>query len=488
MTRAINNKIKKLALKFLFVLAILCSSITMYPNKAMAVCCGGAGDCAAGGCCSATDCIASAATLVAIHLRLRIHTMIEFSNDLDAFEEWLIETMFKKHFLPAMADMTTQMSAVAMQYTQIIGGFLDAQNQMDTQRLFRKLQYAAHKDYRPSDDFCWFGTNVRSLVATENKGKFNSLALSRDAITRQLGTVNTAGAKSHDGDYKSRWAQFVDTYCDPGDNNYQNAGGGLTLACDHDGPGGLSDVGANNHNRVNRDIDYTRLIDNPRTIEVNFINNTLNSTNSAITIQTGDEEDIIALSRNLYGHKVLSRDISVTTMTTDNARKIYIALRGIAAKRNVAQTSFNAIIGLKSSGSAHEDPADTLNYPSSSSSTRGDQQTSRYMAAIINQLLPSNPDSGTNIAGNIFDLIGHSPSYYSQLEILAKRIYQNPDFYANLYDTPANVSRKKVAMKAIELMIDRAIYESQLRREMNISVLLSSELRALHRTANDGLE
>ena len=42
-------------------------------------------------------------------------------------------------------------------------------------------------------------------------------------------------------------------------------------------------------------------------------------------------------------------------------------------------------------------------------------------------------------------------------------------------------------MKAIELMVDRAIYESQIRREMGISVLLASKLRAAHRTTNRDL-
>ncbi|MCB1532128.1 MAG: hypothetical protein KDJ35_04575, partial [Alphaproteobacteria bacterium] len=69
----------------------------------------------------------------------------------------------------------------------------------------------------------------------------------------------------------------------------------------------------------------------------------------------------------------------------------------------------------------------------------------------------------------------------------AKTIYQNPDFYANLYDKPANVARKGVALKAIELMLDRAIYESQLRREMATSVLLSTKLRGEVEAANEKL-
>ncbi len=79
------------------------------------------------------------------------------------------------------------------------------------------------------------------------------------------------------------------------------------------------------------------------------------------------------------------------------------------------------------------------------------------------------------------------PSYYAQLELLAKKIYQNPDFYANLYDKPANVARKSVALKAIDLMLDRAIYESQLRQEMSMSVLLSSRLRKQFKDAQKDL-
>ncbi len=73
------------------------------------------------------------------------------------------------------------------------------------------------------------------------------------------------------------------------------------------------------------------------------------------------------------------------------------------------------------------------------------------------------------------------------MEILAKKIYQNPDFFAGLYDSPANVERKSVALKAIKLMLDRAIYESQIRQEMAYSVLLSSRLHSKFKKANKEL-
>lgn len=425
----------------------------------------------------------------------------ELEYDIEEFEEWLIEVMFKTQFLPAMADMATQMSSVAMQYTQAIGMFLDAQNQMDTQRVFRELQFEAHRDYMPSQDFCQFGTNVRSLAATENIARFNTLALSQMSFARQLGNVNAAGSADVIGDYKARWEQFVDTYCDPRDNNWQTAGTGLALACDRNGLASGTSAGAEDPQRVNRDIDYTRLIEEPRTLNIDMSDATLDVTAEPLDTliiglieEPAEEEDVLALSRNLYGHRVLSRDVSQTIMKSNSAQKLYLALRSVVAKRGVAQASFNAIVGLKSSGTQHEklDPAELFAHPGVAfgvPATIGagallTKHSGRFMAVIVQEILPSIP---AGVGGNIFDLIGYNPSYYSQLEVLAKRIYQNPDFYAKLYDTPANVSRKKVAMKAVELMLDRAIYESQLRREMNVSVLLSSKLRGSHRAANEGL-
>ncbi|MFP4098408.1 MAG: hypothetical protein ACLFU1_06450 [Alphaproteobacteria bacterium] len=70
-------------------------------------------------------------------------------------------------------------------------------------------------------------------------------------------------------------------------------------------------------------------------------------------------------------------------------------------------------------------------------------------------------------------------------------MYESPRFFARLYDTPANIQRKSVAMKAIELMLDRALFESELRQEMLLSVMLSTSLDGNFRhinKKNDGTE
>lgn len=502
--KPIWHNVRSLFVAFLLFLGVFSAVIAAFPRDAKAICCTGCPD--VGG---AMNYIYQA------HQDLRKRVQDEWDDDLAAYENWLIK-FINEEVAVAAALMSTQMSAVAMYYTQIIGTFLDAQTQLETQRVFRKLQYEAHRDYTPSETFCYFGTNTRSLAGSEEKGRLNALILSSMSLRRQMGNVHVAGSIDAVDDHRVRWDQFVKTYCDPLDNNFQDevakASGffvptsplnlgtgqvrtGLVLACDHDGSGSGNDIGGEDANRYNRDINYTKLIEKPRTLEIDLSDNTLNSSITPVSSlyggvydQPGDEEDIIAMSKNLYGHNVLSRRLASATITRSDAKRLYLALRSVAAKRNVAQASYNAIVALKSAGTTHEmtgfsaasliygtPPANPLLLPS---------QSRRFLAAIINQLLPADP---TLTASNIFSLIGYSPSYFAQLEILSKRIYQNPSFYADLYETPANVTRKKVAMKAIELMVDRAIYESQIRREMSISVLLASKLRALNREANKGV-
>lgn len=465
-TTKANNPRRRLRLLFVFMSFIFMGSIN-FSGTAISSC--GCSD----GFCSTADCSAASNQLEQYHDDLEQHTEDEFDDDLEAFEDWMVENFFEGEVAPAMAMMTTQMSAVMMQQAQIIGAFLDADTQLDTQRLFQQLQAEAHKDYRPSDDFCWFGTNVRSLANSESRGRLNTVGISQTLMARQLGNANMAGAGGVENDLRMRWAKFVNTYCDIKDNNWLEptnipgpaaapASGqltGLEFACDHDGNiTGGGNRGATDPWRTNIDVDYTRLIEEPRTLEVNF----------TAAGASDDKEDVLALSKNLYGHRVLSRELSRQRLQGENASKLYLALRSVEAKRSVAEHSYESIVGLKSQGTG----AGLIPVG----------QTRQYLAAIVKQLMPTSMTDE-----EIYELIGEEPSYFAQLEILAKKLYQNPDFYANLYDTPANVDRKYVAMKAIELMLDRAIYESQVRREMSVSVLLSTKLRDSQRVANEGL-
>lgn len=377
-------------------------------------------------------------------------------------ENWIVEDFFEDFWVRALAELTEFLGAFGMYQVEMVGAFFDAKNQLETSRLYFELQAEAHRDYHPSDDFCWFGTNARSLAASEARSKTNLIGLSQRAIQRQLGTKDMSSAKSIAADKDARWRQFVDTYCDPKDNGWDAIGGGLEPACDRDGPGGASNYGAVDTRRINMDIDYTRLIENNRTLDLNFSYPPPPPTPTAAVLNlTDDEEDVLAMSSNLFGATIPDRSMTHQFMNSYPAlRYLHMDLRSVVAKRDVAMNSFNTIVSMKSAGT--------------SGATSG-ADTASFMAAIFRDLMPGATDP------EIFEILGDNPSYYAQLEVLAKQIYLNPDFYANLYDTPANVQRKSVAMKAINLMLDRALFESELRQEMMLSVMLSSELNSRYR-------
>lgn len=400
-----------------------------------------------------------------------------FEDHVNSEENFMTGAFFSDFTFDGLAELTEYLSINAMFQMQMVGAIFDAKNQLETQRLFFRLQAEANKDYHPSAGMCEFGTGIRSLAATEARAKLNLAALSKRSIARQLGTKGSTSASAANSDKRARWDQFVTSYCDPRDNGWTTGRTGLMRACDRDGPGGSTLAGAIDTNRYNRDVDYTRVIDTPRTLNVDFSDTELTNpfplpaypANDPRQEGRNDEEDVLALAANLYGHDNLTRRMSFNQLGSSNPREQYNDLRTIIAKRAVAENSFNSIVAMKSAGTGGMLGA-------------GGAETGAYLGAIIRELMPAGTTDEEIIA-----LIGERPSQYAQLELLGKLIYQNPNFFANLYDKPANVARKSVAMKAINLMIDRALFESELRQEMIMSVMLSSKLTERHKAVNSDL-
>jgi len=358
-------------------------------------------------------------TQILAHMREQFHL----------HREWVVRPFILNQVMQSLMLMTEQMSNVAMYQMFAVGKMYDAKLHLEGQRLFNELQNQAAKDYQPSDSFCYFGTNVRSLAHSESLALSQQASLSHIAMTRQLGNANSAPTAG-DGskDMRARWDMFVDQYCDPHDNNWRGGTSGLVAVCN---------TGAAEAERTNIDVDYGRLIDSSRYLDINY--------NDGAT--TADEQDVISLSKNLYAHDV--PDGNIRFMDRTSVQHYYMDLRSVIAKRSVAQNSYNTIVAMKSAGS-------------------GGGNSPAFFHALVEDLGMSTDD--------IEEIFGENPSYYAQLEAVGKKIFQNTDFFTDLQDKPMNVKRKKAALNAIELMLDRAIYESEIRHEMILSVLLSSNL------------
>ncbi|MGZ9108293.1 MAG: hypothetical protein ACXW4B_05680 [Micavibrio sp.] len=346
------------------------------------------------------------------------------TTEFQLHQVWMVTVFFNQYILPAMQQMAEQLSAVAMQQMMILGTFLDAKHQLETNRLYQELAAQAHKDYHPSEGMCTIGTVARSLAASDRNATLTALMMAQHSLDRQLLNANSNASEGPKEDLEGRVEQFRTTYCDPNDNNK-----GLTSVCD-----GATQA------RMNKDIDYTRTVANPLTIEVDFSNATL----------TDDEEDLLALASNLYAHDIFSQIPEAQLNENEANQQTYMDMRSIVAKRSVAENSFQAIAAMKSSGAT---PA---------------VGTAQYMAAVLEELGVSNADAQ--------ELIGENPSYYAQMEMLTKTILQRPQFFVDLYDKPANVARKGVALQALALMQDRDSFKSTLRSEAMLSVILELQV------------
>lgn len=345
-------------------------------------------------------------------------------------EEWIIKNIWEGHVLPSMMMMAEQVTTMAMLQMEVIGGFFDAKHQLESQRLLQDLQAQAHKDYHPSAGMCRFGTNTRSLAAADRNVDFNQVAIATRSTNRILlntGTIGTGG--THD-DLMSRLSTFRSTYCNPAD--YGNA---LDLLCQNE-----------DAVRMNKDINYTNNVQDQDTLLINFADNEL----------TEEERDVMALSANLYGHRLLPKIQEIKIANTDGTWIIdegvitYMDSRALAAKRSVAFNSFAAQAAMKSQGPDAVLP---------------------YMEEVLLEMgIPTDV---------INEMLKGGPSYNAQMEILSKKLYQHPNFYANLYDKPVNIDRKDVAMQAIALMQKRDMYRSQLRSEANMAVWLETEIEDL---------
>ena len=429
----VHRKIAR-TIKLVFLSLAVMAVLTIPVRQAYAGCCCGAYvRCVA--------CINLSSATVSAQWAITVPTINTFvTSNFTTHRLWFVATLWEGHLLPALMLMADQLSAVAMQQTQIIGSFMDAKHQMETQRVLQKIRARAHKDYHPSGGMCEFGTTVKSLAASERKAELNAHVMSQRAQDRQLGNANVASALGPGEDFKNRLNQYKETYCDPNNND-----GGLDILCRHAGG-----VGAADPARTNKDIDYVRTLEYPATLNIDFTDNTL----------TEEEEDIMALASNLYGDRVFNRITPATALSLgaenfQGMRSLYLESRSLLAKRSVAENSFNAITSMKSAG------------------TSGSRA---FLEAILRELGVDDangpPDDVLRTLGMDDSNSPIGPSYHAQMEVLTKKIYQNPDFYTNLYDKPANVERKEVAMQAIGLMQKFDLFKSYLRNEANLSVLL----------------
>lgn len=376
----------------------------------------------------------------------------KLNDEFIRMERFFVHEFWEQRVLPSMMLMAEQFTVVAIQQAMAIGTFIDAQNQLETQQLLQELRARAHKDYHPSTGMCEFGSLMKGIASSERLGEMTSIVLSQRSQDRQVGAAYSSGNYGEDLDQQNRIAHFANTFCDEKDRD--SALTGLCSALVWDGS-----FTPEERNRMDKDIDYFSLIDSPWTLSIDFTNRRVLDTTSTPNVRNQDEENVFAIASNLFGHELFPRP-PVGTLFNDPQRELtsmqraFMEMRSILAKRSVAENSFNAIASMKAEGIRYTPPSGTV-----------EPNRSRvFMQSVLEGLgVPS---------ADVLRILGDNPSYHAQMEVLTKKLYQNPKFFTDLYDKPANVERKGVALQAIKLMQKFDMLKSFLRNEATFSVLL----------------
>lgn len=349
---------------------------------------------------------------------------------------YLAEDRIIYKWLPALMKATQQYSTNMMHQMWIVGSFFDAKHQMESHRLLQQMMNRVHKDYQPSDQLCRIGTNIRSLATTEERVKVNAQMISTILMNRELQPANSAsGNGGRQIDKQARIRQFKRTYCDIHDNNDLLADM-CVLDAELDGE---DFTRGEPDERTNADIDFNRAANTLYTLDVDFTDTELTPT----------EEDILALGRNLFSHDVFTQ-ISSYYLNREYALDDWQDARSLIAIRGLARDSFGQIIAQRSTGA-------------------DEQGVAPYIKKLVLEL---------GVPQDEIDMfLGEFPSYFAQMEVMTRKMFQNPYFYAQLYSKPANVKRTAVSLQAIKMIQDRDRFEASLRREMLLAGLLELKLR-----------
>lgn len=341
-------------------------------------------------------------------------------------DQWIVDTEYFQSVEREWKNWADRLKELFSTRSIALGGFYDAQAHSASMLALQKMSATAMNDYMPSEAVCQFGTLSRSLAASDTKARANQLLMSEVVLSRQLGIPGNAGAAGRGTDRNLRTKQFIENFCVGLDDN--NA---LVNTCAGTPPGSVA----------NRDVDYTRALWQPETLNMDLTDGGL----------TNPEESLIALGNNLYGSSLMVKRLSDGQMKTEQGRFAYNIIRSVHAKRAVAQNSFAAITGLKAKGPKSSRP---------------------YVRQVLANLGMSTKEIDDYMASKTGEI---NPSYYAQMDILTKRIYQDPAFYVHLYDKPANIKRQTAAMEGLGMMQDRDIYHSMSRSEMLLAVLVELE-------------
>ncbi len=324
------------------------------------------------------------------------------------------DDMIKKSWITGAHQLGNQINQAIQRQTTIIGSFFQSQAHIGSARSIQEGQAKAAVNYLPSEQLCRYGSLSLGLAATDMATTSNQMALASSLQDNEMKSMNSLNSSKNPN--QTAMGSFRTTNCDPTTGN-------LSLDCRKN----------TNDTRYNKDVDYATAIDAPMTLDVDFAQSSASAVSS----------DVLSMAENLFPSKPAAKGPEQEGYMNNNSR-----FRSVQAIRSVAKNTFVTQVAEKAKGTAG---------------------SYKFMNSLMRSLGLSDTNAKT--------LLGENPSYYAQMEVLTKKIFQAPAFYINLVDTPSNVKRQKAAIQAVKLQQQNDFAQVVKRREMLLAVLLEMKIR-----------
>ncbi len=357
------------------------------------------------------------------------------------------DQVVKDTWITGLKSMAAQLTATTLQNAGSFGGMFDSMATNTAILSAQKLQAGAYQNYTPGENLCRFGTLSRSLASADLAATRQINAIDTVLLNRETNN-NSYGSPSSDHDQMGKLKNLTNLYCNPGDNNAN------PVACECDLTQGTCSgpLAA----RSNRDLDFARLFASRLTLNFNLSDGVI----------TPDEQDVLGFLTTVSAFPILPPLAPRSSELTSSPAVMtaFQDTRKIAAQRGLTRATLAHFVGSRSNGG-------------------GGAASAPYMQALLQELGMNAATAqeyltseGQNLTGTGATEQSKSASYNAQMEILTKKIYQNPNFYTYLMDKPANIDRAHAAQMAIRLMQRRDMADIITRREMLLSQLLEAKI------------
>lgn len=350
-------------------------------------------------------------------------------------QNFIMDSFYTDTVKKSYQNQTDETRNVDMFRSANFGMFLDASTFNDALRTLQVASAQVLQNYTVSEQICRFGTLGKSLSASEARVNHDRIVLGAMGLARNLGKKNSSATAGRGMDNQNRLYTFVDQYCDLS----AQGGTGMRGMCQVATP--VKDI------TMNRDVDYTRLLDTAPTINADLTNNNVSQ----------DETHLSMLASYLYGHRLPEKRMD--DLSDGGNSGVYAEYRSVFARRAAAQNTYNTLAAMKMAGSGASD---------------------QYIKSMLAQIGMSDSDIDSYVkAKGDTNSPAVASSYNAQMNMLTKKIFQDPAFYANLMDSKTNVKRTSAAIQGVGLMQARDIYRSTERSEMLLAIMVELEARKL---------